>query len=145
MKRLPLTVENRGRATRDFIFVDDIVRGLLLCATAGAPGEGYNLASGVETSILELATMINEQTLNPTPIEYLPPRSWDHSGKRFGSTEKAERELGFEALVNLDDGIRQTVQWTRQNLDLIDACIAKHQSSLAASAESSAKVLQLAQ
>jgi nucleoside-diphosphate-sugar epimerase len=57
---MPLTVENEGIATRDFIFVDDIVRGLMLCATKGTAGEVYNLANGVETSILELATTVNE-------------------------------------------------------------------------------------
>src|SRR5205807_348154 len=60
LKRMPLTVENQGVATRDFIFVDDIVRGLMLCATVGVAGEVYNLANGTETSILELATTINE-------------------------------------------------------------------------------------
>ena len=50
-KHMPLTVENGGAATRDFIYIHDIVRGLLLCATKGLSGEVYNLASGVEISI----------------------------------------------------------------------------------------------
>jgi nucleoside-diphosphate-sugar epimerase len=132
---MPLTVENEGRATRDFIFVDDIVRGLMLCASLGRPGEVYNLASGVETSIQELARLVNEQTGNPTPIEYLPPRSWDHSGKRFGSTEKSKTELGFEPRVDLQAGLEQTIDWTRRNLAFIDACIEKHCERLAAVAE----------
>lgn len=131
LKQLPLTVENQGIATRDFIYVDDIVRGLMLCATAGVPGEVYNLASGVETSIQELATLVNKQTENPTPVEYLPPRSWDHSGKRFGSTEKSKEALGFEPQVGLAEGLRRTVDWTRESLALIDLCIAKHQQHLA--------------
>lgn len=132
LKEMPLTVENEGRATRDFIFVDDIVRGLMLCAIRGTPGEVYNLASGVETSIQELARLVNEQTENRTPIEYLPPRSWDHSGKRFGSTEKSKHELGFEPQVGLQAGLRQTIDWTRHKLDFIDACIEKHREHLAA-------------
>ena len=55
LKRLPLKVENQGLASRDFIYVEDIARGLMRCASAGKPGDVYNLASGVETSILELA------------------------------------------------------------------------------------------
>ena len=47
---LPLILENRGKSSRDFIYVDDIVDGLLRCATRGEPGEAYNLASGVETT-----------------------------------------------------------------------------------------------
>ena len=126
IKQMPLIVENKGIATRDFIYVDDIVRGLMLCATAGEPGEVYNLASGVETSILELATLINQLTNNPTPIQLGPNRDWDRSGKRFGSTEKACRCLGFEAQVDLSTGLARTVEWTRQNLDFIDWCIEKH-------------------
>jgi nucleoside-diphosphate-sugar epimerase len=130
LKRLPLTVENEGVATRDFIYVEDIVRGLMLCAAAGAAGEVYNLASGVETSILGLATKINELTDNPAPIEFLPRRAWDNSGKRFGSTEKARRELGFEARVGLRDGLEKTVEWTKGNLDFIDSSIAKHREHM---------------
>ncbi|NIM98584.1 MAG: NAD-dependent epimerase/dehydratase family protein [candidate division Zixibacteria bacterium] len=126
IKRMPLIVENEGLATRDFIYVDDVVQGLLLCAENGVPGEVYNLGSGRETSILELARLINELTKNPTPIEFGPKRDWDRSGRRFGSTEKAKQEIGFSAGEDLVDGLLETVQWTYQNLDFIDACIKKH-------------------
>lgn len=132
VKQMPLCVENQGRASRDFIYVEDIARGLLLCAIDGKPGDVYNVASGVETSILELATLINRLTGNPASIEYLPERPWDRSGKRFGSTEKAKRELGFEARTSLEDGLRRTVDWTRRNLSLIDNCIQRHAAELAA-------------
>ena len=129
LKRRPLTVENGGRATRDFIYVEDIVRGLL-CAVAGKAGEVYNLASGVETSILELATLVNELTGNPVALDFRPPRDWDHSGKRFGSTEKAKRMLGFEARVALRDGLERTIAWTRDHLPLIERSIAQHAERL---------------
>ena len=131
LKQMPLTVENNGIATRDFIFVDDIVRGLMLCATQGKPGEVYNLASGVETSIQELAELINEMANNSTPIDYLPSRPWDHSGKRFGSTEKSREALGFNPQIGLREGIKRTIEWTRENLPLIDACIEKHGQHMA--------------
>lgn len=130
LKQMPLIVENEGIATRDFIYVDDIVRGLMLCATTGTSGEVYNLASGMETSILELAELINDLIGNPTPIQLGPRRDWDRSGKRFGSTEKAKRELGFQTQINLHDGIARTIEWTRHNLSLIDACIEKHQEEM---------------
>ena len=126
LKGEALPVEGGGEATRDFIYVDDIVRGLLLCAARGAPGQVYNLASGVETSILELATLINELAGNTTPLQFLPSRDWDRSGKRFGSTDKARRELGFEARVPLREGLSRTVAWTREYLPLIESCIEKH-------------------
>jgi nucleoside-diphosphate-sugar epimerase len=126
LKRLPLTLDNGGMATRDFIYVEDIVRGLVLCAVAGKPGDVYNLASGIETSVLELATLINELTGNPAPLDFRPPRAWDRSGRRFGSTEKAKRMLGFETGTALREGLDQTIAWTREHLPLIDRCIGKH-------------------
>ncbi|MBE7555401.1 MAG: NAD-dependent epimerase/dehydratase family protein [Anaerolineales bacterium] len=130
LKQMPLTVENGGIATRDFIYVDDIVRGLMLCATTGTPGGVYNLASGVEISILELATQINQLTGNPAPLDFRPKREWDHSGKRFGSTDKSRKELGFEAQVPFQEGLTRTIAWTRQNLPLIESCIKKHETHL---------------
>lgn len=130
IKGMPLPVENRGIATRDFIYVDDVVLGLMLCATSGKSGETYNLASGVETSILELAILVNELTGNPTAIEFRPRREWDRSGRRVGSTEKSRAELGFKAQVGLREGLMRTIQWTRENLSFIEACIEKHKDHM---------------
>jgi UDP-glucose 4-epimerase len=130
LKKIPITIENRGIATRDFIHVKDIVRGLALCAVKGIPGEVYNLASGVETSILELAEKINELCGSNVPLAFLPPREWDHSGKRYGSTEKSRKDLGFETMISLDEGLADTIEWTRQNIDFIDSCIRKHRKHM---------------
>jgi UDP-glucose 4-epimerase len=132
---MSLPVEGEGKASRDFIFVQDIVTGLMLCATAGKPGDVYNLASGVETSISDLASTINELTGNKTPIEFLPRRDWDHSGRRFGSTEKSKREIGFEAKTSLREGLEKTIAWTKENLDLIETCIHHHDEKMKALAK----------
>jgi nucleoside-diphosphate-sugar epimerase len=125
-------LENRGKSSRDFIYVDDVVDGLLRCAIRGEPGEAYNLASGVETSIRELAETINAQLRRAAPIELAPRRTWDHSGNRLGSTLKARRALGFEARVPLALGVRRTVRWTQRNLPMIEASIRRHRRHLAA-------------
>jgi nucleoside-diphosphate-sugar epimerase len=125
-----LPLEGGGETSRDFIFVDDIVKGLLLCAEKGHPGDVYNLASGVETTIKELATLINDLTGNLAPLNLLPRRNWDHSGKRFGSTTKSKQELGFDASIKVRDGLRITIDWTRQNLETINRCIAKHSAQM---------------
>jgi UDP-glucose 4-epimerase len=126
LKHEPLPVENGGIASRDFIYVDDIVEGLLACATRGEAGGVYNLASGAETTILELAELVNELTENPTPIELTPARDWDNSGKRFGDPAKAREELGFEAVMPLSEGLKRTIEWTRENLDWIEKCMSRH-------------------
>jgi nucleoside-diphosphate-sugar epimerase len=123
-KALPL--ENGGVATRDFIYVEDIVSGLLLCAEKGIPGEVYNLASGRETSIRDLAESINRLTGNPTPANILPARKWDRSGRRFGCTKKSKEFLGFEACVQLEEGLKRTIEWTREHLASIQKTIDKH-------------------
>jgi nucleoside-diphosphate-sugar epimerase len=126
LKHLSLPVQKGGVATRDFIYVTDIARGLMACAEQGEAGGVYNLASGVETSILELANLVNELTGNPTPIEFEPAREWDRSGKRFGSTEKATAQLHFSAETDLRTGLIQTIQWTRDHLNYIEHTMLKH-------------------
>lgn len=121
-----LPLDNGGNASRDFIFVEDIVHGLMACALQGTPAEAYNLASGVETTILQLASLINELTNNPTPVDLKPARDWDRSGKRFGSTEKSREKLGFEAKMGIREGLQKTIEWTRENSDTIQRCIKQH-------------------
>ena len=134
IKGMPLKVEKGGIATRDFIFVDDIAKGLIACALRGGAGETYNLASGIEVSILELANQINALAGSTTPLDFTPARDWDRSGKRFGSTEKAERELGFKVEKGFDEGLAETVQWTRDNLGVIEACMQRHEAQMLAHA-----------
>lgn len=127
-----LPLEGGGQATRDFVFVEDIARGLAACALRGEPGDVYNLASGSETTIAELAHTINALTGNPTPVQDVPGRPWDRSGRRYGSPEKARRALGFEVAVAMNEGLRRTIAWTREQLPRIEACMARHQADLAA-------------
>jgi nucleoside-diphosphate-sugar epimerase len=121
-----LPIENGGIASRDFIYVGDMAKGLIACAVRGEPGGVYNLASGVETTIRELAELINELTENPTPLALAPARDWDHSGQRYGDPSKSRQELGFEATMPLREGLERTIAWTRENRDWIDGCIERH-------------------
>ena len=128
-------LENSGRGSRDFIFVADLVEGLIACALKGQPGEAYNLASGVETSIADLASTILKLSASSSQLVLAPKRSWDNSIRRFGSTEKSLRQLGFTASTKLNDGLAMTLEWTRQNQKLIQECISKHEANLASHAQ----------
>ena len=121
-----LPLDNGGNASRDFIFVEDMARGLVACAVKGTPGEAYNLASGVETSIAELAHNINSLTGNKTAVDLKPARDWDRSGKRFGSTEKSLEKLDFKAEIDISEGLRRTVEWTQANREIIQSSISNH-------------------
>ncbi len=126
IKGYKLSLDNNGMNSRDFIYVEDLVDGLVRCATYGEIGGVYNLASGVETSIKRLAEVIIHETASTSELEMLPARDWDRSGRRFGSTEKSESELGFLASTSLEAGIQRTVEWTKENLDFIMSTINKH-------------------
>lgn len=134
LKGMPLVLDNGGVASRDFIYVDDVARGLLACAAAGDAGDVYNIASGAETTIRKLAELILELSGSTSALELGPQRPWDHSVLRFGSTEKAEQQLGFRAGISLEDGLRRTIDWTRANLVFVEGCIDKHKPHLAAAA-----------
>jgi len=125
-----LQLDNGGNTSRDFIFVEDMARGLMAAAEHGEAGEVYNLASGRETTIGEVAALINDMTGNRTAVELRPARDWDRSGRRFGDPTKAREKLGFEARVPVEDGLRRTVAWTRDNLDTIRRCMANHRSQM---------------
>ncbi len=121
-----LPLEGGGDTGRDFIYVDDLVDGLLACALRGEAGDVYNLATGREITIRDLAARINDATGNATAPLLLPRRAWDRSGRRFGDPTKSRLALGFETRVDHAEGIRRTVAWTRQFMPLIEQCIASH-------------------
>ena len=123
----PLPLDNGGNTGRDFIYVDDICRGLVACALAGQPGEAYNLATGREILIRDWAAMINTITGNTASVEIKPARPWDNSGRRFGSIIKSRRELDFQAKISSDVGLHHTINWTQENILLIARSIKRHQ------------------
>ncbi|SEP74619.1 NAD-dependent epimerase/dehydratase family protein [Natrinema salaciae] len=104
----PITIEGDGQQSRDFVHVSDIVRANLRAATTDAVGEAYNVGTGQRTSIRELAETIRDATDSSSTIAHCEPRAGDirHSG---ADTSKAARDLGFEARVGLESGIRSLV------------------------------------
>lgn len=126
LNNLSIRLDNNGNSTRDFIYVSDLVDGLIACALKGEDGGVYNLASGRETTIKTLADTICKYTKSSSELNLQPPRKWDHSGRRFGDPTKAEKEIGFKCKVDFEEGIQRTVSWTKENFDLIKSCIEKH-------------------
>ncbi|MEM4736751.1 MAG: NAD-dependent epimerase/dehydratase family protein [Nitrososphaeria archaeon] len=126
LKGMPLNLEGGGSTSRDFVYVEDICKGLVLCAKKGVSGEVYNLGSGREVFIKDLAQMILELTGSSSELRSVPRREWDHSGRRFADINKARTELGYSPEIEIKDGIKRTIDWTIKNLKLIEACIYKH-------------------
>jgi len=118
----PLTITGTGDETRDFIFVDDLVDGLVRCATVvQASGEAFNLGTGIQTRVRDLAEAIVATTDSSSPIVYAPRRPWDHSLRRQANIEKARVTLGLDPRVRLTDGLASTVEWFRAHRDRIAA------------------------
>lgn len=122
----PLVLDAGGETTRDFIYVEDLVQGLLRCAENGVPGEAYNLATGIQSSMKTLATVILDYTNSHSPLTLREARTWDRSGKRFASTQKSKQKIGFEASVKLEQGLHLTIDWTYKNIDRIKGFINQH-------------------
>ncbi len=110
-----------GRQTMDFVFVEDIARCNVLAAQADVSDEVFNVASGVETSLLELLkTLLKamDSTLKP---EFGPERKINAVSRRLSSTEKARKMLGFEAKIGLEEGLRKLVAWRNEQKRLAAA------------------------
>ena len=99
-----------GMQSMDFIYVDDVARANLLAATAPVADDVFNVASGVETTLLELATTLCQVMGRDLGVEHGPERSVEVR-RRLADTTKAREVLGFSARVPLDEGLRRLVAW----------------------------------
>ena len=113
----PIQIFGDGKASRDFMYVDDICRGLELGLTTDLePGTVAHLATGVETSVSELADACRQAVGLPDhPIEYLPPRPGEVE-RNFATYDYAKQAMGFEPSVTLVDGLARTYEWYQQHV-----------------------------
>jgi UDP-glucose 4-epimerase len=102
-----------GSQTMDFVYVDDVARANVLALSSDVSDEVFNVASGVETSLNDLAAALTHVMGARTPPAYGPERKINAVPRRLASTDKAERLLGFRASVPLDEGLRRLVAWWR--------------------------------
>ncbi|MBI3578167.1 MAG: NAD-dependent epimerase/dehydratase family protein, partial [Ignavibacteriales bacterium] len=117
-KPLPLT--GTGEETRDFTYVEDIVDGLLRAGYfQKAIGQEMNLASGVETRIIDLATMINELTGNNAGILFSKRRKWDTKSRLLASIDRAKELFDYQPKTSFKDGLTNTIQWFRNEWENI--------------------------
>ncbi len=118
----PLLVHGDGEQTRCFTYVDDAVQGTFLAGTMeAAVGQVFNIGTARETSIRELAGLVQQASGSGVPIEYIPyeqeygPQFQD-TRRRVPDVQKAARLLGFRAGTSLEDGVEYTVAWWRERL-----------------------------
>jgi len=109
---LPPIIFGDGSQAYDFVHVTDVARANVLAMQADATDEFFNVGIGVKTTIRELVDMLLEITGSDLVPEFRPQEQMFVT-HRVGSTEKAERLLGFRATVPLDEGLRSVVAWRR--------------------------------
>jgi UDP-glucose 4-epimerase len=110
----PPLILGDGRQTMDFVYVEDIARANVLGLASDVSDEVFNVASGTETSLNDLAAALSRVMGKSVAPEYGPERKVNAVSRRLASTEKAERLLGFRAQVSLDEGLRRLVSWWRE-------------------------------
>lgn len=112
----PLTIFGDGRQTRDYVFVGDVAKATFTAATAAlpAPGRldarGFNIGTGIGTSVLEIATGLMAAAGTKVPLDFAPPRPGEQQHS-FIDPGKARTLLGWVPTTDLDAGLRESYEW----------------------------------
>lgn len=112
---LPPIIFGDGSQSYDFVYVEDVARANILGAKSDVSDEFFNVGMGVKTTINELVGLLLDLTGSDLEPEYRPQEQMFVT-HRVGSTEKAERLLGFRAQVSLREGLQQFIEWRRQDM-----------------------------
>jgi UDP-glucose 4-epimerase len=110
----PPLIFGDGEQTMDFVCVPDIARANVLAAEAAVTDAVFNIASGIETSLNELAETLLRVMGSELDIEYGPARSVNGVTRRLADTSSARDVLGFDAEIGLEEGLTQLVDWWRE-------------------------------
>jgi UDP-glucose 4-epimerase len=132
---LPPLIFGDGAQTMDFVHVADIARANLLAARSPLTDEVFNVASGTETSLRDLAHgLLDAMGAQDLAIEYGPERAVNGVTRRLADTSQAASGLGFQARIGLAEGLRDLVDWWREQRDEVTG------AAVAASATATATV-----
>lgn len=107
----PPLIFGDGKQTMDFVCVPDIARANILAAESDAVEGVYNIASGTESSLLELAETLLDVMGSNLGVELGPERTVNSVVRRLADVSAAERDLGFRSTISLEDGLRELVEW----------------------------------
>jgi UDP-glucose 4-epimerase len=105
-----------GLQTMDFVNVQDIARANILAAKADVSDEVFNVASGTETSLKQIAEMLTRIMGSNVSTEHAAERKVNPVPRRLADVEKAKAMLGFETSIELEEGLRGLVAWWKREL-----------------------------
>ncbi len=109
----PPLILGDGKQTMDFVYIGDVARANMLAAESELTDASFNVACGVETSLLELAEALLRVMDSDLPVEHGPARAVNGVTRRLADTSAAREQLGFEAEVQLEEGLTRLVEWWR--------------------------------
>jgi UDP-glucose 4-epimerase len=109
----PPLILGDGTQTMDFVFTEDIARANLLAAARDATGEVFNIGSGTETSLRELAEILIRVMDRDLQLEFGPPRAVNPVTRRLADVSRAAECLGWKAETGLAEGLERLVSWWR--------------------------------
>jgi UDP-glucose 4-epimerase len=111
----PLVIYDDGEQTRDFVNVQDVARANLLAAQSEGVSGAFNIASGTAITVNKLAELMRSMVDEDVGVEHQPPRQGDVRDS-LADISKAERVLGFEPIVSIEDGLREYISWSAQEM-----------------------------
>jgi UDP-glucose 4-epimerase len=121
------TILGDGSEAFDFVAVEDCARSNLCALKADATDRFYNVGTGKRTSLKEVAEKLLKLTGSNQPINYAPRSQATLVRNRIGSPARAEREIGFKATVDLDEGLTRLIEWRGSHIDQVEQRRAKAQ------------------
>jgi dTDP-glucose 4,6-dehydratase len=114
----PLTVHGAGDASRDWLYVDDdaeAIEAIIAAELEDVAGEVFNVATGVDITVSEIADAVLAALGKPDDLKVHVEERPGQVARHIGSTEKAERVLGWRARTSFEQGLERTVAWYREN------------------------------
>ncbi|PIR33571.1 MAG: epimerase, partial [Alphaproteobacteria bacterium CG11_big_fil_rev_8_21_14_0_20_44_7] len=117
LRNEPLVIHDDGLQTRDFTYIDDACEATIEAAiNPNAIGKIYNIGTGVETTINELAETVIAETKTASLIEREPPRPVDTIKRRVLDISLVQKDLGWQPTTSLAEGIRLAIEWEKTQL-----------------------------
>jgi UDP-glucose 4-epimerase len=117
----PPLILGDGSQTMDFVHAADIARANILAAKAEVTDEVFNVASGIEISLVDLARALLRAMESTLQLEFGPERKVNPVPRRLADTSKAKRLLGFHAEIRLEEGLRELVEWWQTQREAVHA------------------------
>ena len=112
-----LPIFGDGQQTRDYTYISDAVDATILAAVhPAANGEVFNIGTGIETTVLQLAKLIQGIAGTKIEITHLPERDIDNIRRRYMDIENIHTQLGWAPSITVEEGLKKTIQWYKTTL-----------------------------